>query len=355
MLEQLYSNNILKQEMQALWKIDLSGKDKRYWLIDYILYILSNGCLEEEKEKLVTGLLNIINACIAKKKAAITKKFIRSNLQQNKIINSLVASVDIKTLAYIVKEYHYFTDLELIKLCDHHNNAVLFCALAARENISPMICDYIMAKNDQEYHSVLIHNKTAQIPEELYQDLKIKYPKMCEAMHVKGKPLLLNKKNLPYNKERITIRFSNPFKLLHSFKYEIISGNTSLVEQKINNLYVKNHLNEISIVLFLTQGDIYSFIYSISKITDIPFQYLNLLITTQFRSQELKDILNISNFSKLMIESTIQLLVLIAEISVEEPFYSYDFAEKINFKFFLTNSNNEVHNNIRYLLALLEN
>jgi hypothetical protein len=126
------------------------------------------------------------------------------------------------------------------------------------------------------------------------------------------------------------------------------------IKKRIDLLYRKNRLSFLLILRWLCKGDLFSFVYAISKLTDIPFLNIRTLLFEDFDNKRYISIFHSSKFPEEYIELLHQLLLIIRKSLLDDNLDEKNFAEEISKKLRKSPSIMKMKN-IAYILSIIEN
>lgn len=315
------------------------------------LFSLKRATLQIEINILLAKLQNIITSSSPEDLKWLVKKFIELDIDKKEVLEVFISTSNDEVAKIIAKNYKYFSDLELIRFCDKSPEKNLYKNLTTRSKISEFLVDYLLSKKDKSSMQSLLDNP----------NLKLTYESIREiSEYIPSASLILSKfsdtepKNIEDKKGKKTVYFfTNPNKSNASFSFSYEHNETIKNNRLINNLIQKKSLSSFYLVSSLGKGDIWSFIYGISVLADVPYKMAEDICTNSFMENEFTELLYSAKFSNSNIEVSRLLLKLISKVTITQSL------DSLNFKFLISQElqyeidvSENLHHIVQYLINL---
>lgn len=289
----------------------------------FCLFSLKRANLEFEIKLLLEQLVKIISEASQQDLMWMFNKFIDLDIDKPGVLNAFIETGQNEIITSIVSKYRHFSDLELISFCDKSNIKQIYRFAAKRNVISDFLIDYLLSKKDKQTMQLLLDNQNIRLSVDAIEEIAEFIPSASSIISKfsdKETKALNDRKN-----NRTIYFFTNPNKSLTSFHFNFDPSEISKSKRVINNLFEKNNLHEFYLMSALGKGDLWSFIYGISLLTDSPFKMAEEICTNFFTQHELVDLLECAKFSVNNIKITQLILKLIAKASISYSLDSHSF------------------------------
>ncbi len=339
-------------------------------LTNFLCFSLINGVVPKEKRKISEVLAGLIDKNDEEVNNIIARKLCYSDVLPHFLVKKLAydkAKIARKIILYSPK----LSNADLIEILEKREEEEICASVAERVNIDEKIASLVSEKNYSDAIFKLLSNPTAKIDVATYQRIISRYQRNKEIMTLinsRGElsPETINEilENVDSSLRKLlisTYRFDQHAKIKFS-RTNIInlkdrdvfkSKESQEIKQRIDSLYNKNMLNPLLIMRQLCKGDLFSFIYSLSKITDLPFINLTQIIFVKFDQTYFENI-----YKQAMLPASyfraIKLLIAIirSELLTENLNYN-NFANVVIPKFILVSSSENIVG-AKYLISLIK-
>lgn len=286
----------------------MTKTDKNYshLKLQEICFYLVNGCMNKEVARYQEKLRNLFQKNLASyKKIIVENLYNSSNLPKD--IAFKLASDSFIYAERILRYYPNFATDDLSNIIHSLDKAKLkyLSAIIARNNLPSSIFDTILDNYDCMQLLTIIENHCSPYQLELLVRIINKYPNTSEAIELLKKlpndqiqnayslidPVigkeLSDKLNLKPEPKKGFCK-TNIFHLNENnlFTYE----EELALKQNIDQLFINNRLLPTLMIHYLCKGNLYSFIYSITKITDLSFLNIRKICFEQFNEDKFKEV-----------------------------------------------------------------
>jgi uncharacterized protein (DUF2336 family) len=270
-----------------------------YKFTNFLCYTLLNGALINEGKKVLQLLEVLASSSDNKVRYIISQKLCRSDKLPLFLARKL-AKDDPEIARKIILYSPKLQNSDLTNLIEKTSHQAIYGFIAQRKNISAKVSEMVVEKNDSDSIYKLLQNKTARIELETYQKIISRYQHNKDIMRLihsreelsaESVNELLQNVDAPLKKLLIStygfdqiskIKFSRT-SILGLKEHNIFKSEEALeIKHRIDSLYNKNQLGPLLILRQLCKGDLFSFIYSLSKITDIPFLNMRAIVFVDF-------------------------------------------------------------------------
>ncbi len=269
-----------------------------------ICYFTENGFLYDEEDQLKDYLKQLTADSNQEVRVLIANQLKSSRNLPHEV--ALKLAFDINKVAVPIITYSpQLTDSDLIQILDDIKEANKLVALTQRNNLSEEICFKIFSMKDLNLIINVIKNPTSQVSFELYRVLINAYHKdrsFLTALSLRNglddktlRKLALEldaeaKKNIIRHFNLHVNRSTTPFcpTNITYFEDHPLHEKENELRKRVDQLYSQNSLNNAIIIHFLCKGDLYSFLYSISKLSEIPFSQVKFIILNHLYTEEFK-------------------------------------------------------------------
>jgi uncharacterized protein (DUF2336 family) len=283
-----------------------SGTDL-YKFTHFLCYALINGALINEGKKVLQLLEELANSSDENVRYIIAQKLCRSEKLPVFLARKLIQDcpeIARKIILYSPK----LQNSDLTNLIESTVWQEVYGFISQRKNISAKISELLVEKNDSDSIYKLLQNKTARIELETYQKIIGRYQHNKDIMRLihsreelssESVNELLQNVDAPLKKLLISTygfdqisktKFSRT-SILSLKEHNIFKSEEALeIKHRIDSLYNKNQLGPLLIMRQLCKGDLFSFVYSLSKITDIPFLNVRSIVFVDFDEKKFEAI-----------------------------------------------------------------
>ena len=269
------------------------GMERR---IGKLVFSLNNGIPNIESGKVEAMLTQIVDYGKPEARKKLSQVLQNSpNAPESVIMKLALENIDIAEP--VLRHSPVMSEkmlLELVKRCKTKKISVI----AGRKNLSERVILKLMEMEKTEITKTILENKQASLTIEAYRMIverhhKDKLLQMVASRHDLTKHGLLKLLNVlsPSAAERIQ-KISKISKVasLNSYTYFHNEDEKYEIRKYIGILYAKNMLNSAVVINFLCKGDVYSFIYSLSKLSGIPFKNLEHIVNCDFEPVAFKKV-----------------------------------------------------------------
>ena len=304
--------------------MNLTVKKTKPTQLQEICFYLVNGCLEREiadyQDKIRQYLLNDNDSF---KKIIVDALYNCPNLPKD--IALQLAHDKFTYAKNILKHYPDFSEDDLITMIHSIDPSKIkyLMAMISRENLPARVLQEIIDTCSYETLLDLLQNQTSTNLVELIAKTINKYPEKPELFELLKKfpePEMHKAFSLiaPSIAQEIASKLklkTEPKKLfcksniLHLNEHNLFTFEEELfLKQNIDQLFVNNCLLPTLIIHYLCKGNLYSFIYSITKITELSFLNIRKICFEEFNEDKFKEIYRYVALPANMYDS-IQLLI----------------------------------------------
>jgi hypothetical protein len=346
--------------------LDQKGKIN---LVRKVIFSLRNGILNAEKPLFQTLIYKIaINNDIK------ASKFLAQHLFDISIDSALLNSLahnNVRIAEELIEKSTSLSDLEIISIAENNSSSIsLIRGIAKRKYISEMLCDYIVSKKDIPSIKLMLANHNASISINIFVELLqncsdgtdiysiistriFKSARKLNQIFIKLDKHWQNRildTWLSLNPDRIVYYATE--KGLFSFGFKINDSLVRKLSSSVDALYFKHTLTELMIMKCLVCGDVHSFIYAISKNSEVSYEAVEKLVTTEFTSPYFEETLLKAGLSHEMVAASQDVLKIIYESCLEEVVDNTNFFKLLKKRFSSKNKHFEVSKNISFLISL---
>ncbi len=272
----------LSRDHRAENKIDVTQK-----LTAFYNLAKENGTLKTIEASLAEDIFRILIKDIELKVRQVLAESLKNSRDLPKdIVNDLIRDTDSVSLPFI-KYYQDLTNEELIQIINL-SNIHKQKAVAGRMNLPHEISQYIVEKCRPEVVGVLISNESAEIREETYNEILIKY---FNDEDIKRR--LVDRNDVPVSiiekfayslseelKKRLILNHNIPINLATDIVEEVKEKTTLMIseeyssdkqiEELVHQLYSANRLTPNLIVRSICFGDLKFFEYALVYLSNTP-------------------------------------------------------------------------------------
>lgn len=339
-------------------------------LTNFLCFSLINGVVPKEKRKISEVLAVLIDKNDEEVKYIIARKLCYSDVLPHFIVKKL-AYDKAKIARKVILHSPKLSNADLIEILEKREEEEIYICVAGRVNIDEKITRLISEKNYSDAILKLLSNSTAKIAVSTYQRIISRYQRNKEIMNLINsrdelspeaiKEILENVDN-PLKKLLIsTYRFDQHAKIKFSRtnilnlkdKDVFRSKESQEIKQRIDSLYNKNMLNPLLIMRQLCKGDLFSFIYSLSKITDLPFINLTQIVFVKFDQASFETIYKQAMLPESYFKTINLLIFIIRSELLSENLHYNNFADVVVPKFTLVTSSENIVG-AKYLISLIK-
>ncbi|MDF3048041.1 MAG: hypothetical protein K0R73_1159 [Candidatus Midichloriaceae bacterium] len=371
MLEQVfrYFHNELKDPIFMGLDYEALDQQGKLNLVRKLIFALRNGILNSEKPLFQTLIYKI-----AINNDTKASKFLAQHLFDIPIDSALLNSLaqnNPRIAEELIEKSTSLSDLEIINIVENNSSSIsLIRSIAKRKHISEMLCDYVLSKKDIPSIKLMLVNHNASLSINIFVELLqtcgddasiyniistriFKIPRKLNQIFVKANRHWQNRildTWLSMNPERIVYYATE--KGLFSFGFKINEAFIRKLSSKVDALYFKHTLTELMIMKWLVCGDVHSFIYAISKNSEVSYEAVKRLVTTEFTSPYFEETLLKAGVSHEMIAASQDVLRIIYESCLEEVVDSVNFLKLLKKRFSSKNKHFEVSKNISFIISL---
>jgi hypothetical protein len=351
---------------------DLPEEDDLYKYTEFLCFSLKYGAMPNENQDEIMRLLEILSSHRNEQvRYTIARRLCFYSNISHKLAWKLANDVP-HISRKIIAHSSVLTTEDLEEILNSQPDKVVMKYIAERKNLEPSIVNKLVNVNDYNSVIALLKNVTAKIENDTYIKLIVKYQHNREMM----KLIHLRTDLCDSDVEEILSSIDEPIKrvLINTYKFHSIpnknfsyvrildlkehnifnSKQALEIKKRIDLLYRKNRLSFLLILRWLCKGDLFSFVYAISKLTDIPFLNIRTLLFEDFDNKRYISIFHSSKFPEEYIELLHQLLLIIRKSLLDDNLDEKNFAEEISKKLRKSPSIMKMKN-IAYILSIIEN
>jgi hypothetical protein len=267
----------------------LAGHNKEE-LIKQVAHMVGNGCLAQEMEILTDILLYLIEDENPKIRHYIIQMALELEVLPDEIINKIAHTYPIEVIAEFLSAHRGFTERGLLSFCQKNNDIEKLVMVALRPDLDHNLIDNLLDKKELKIVISLLDNKSIHLQLNHYETIIRhfqEYPRVVSA--------LARREDITDQLVDQFIEFftpSNREKFLNNYVHRPALNQSETFWNKLNFyltyqdelnafrkvdlLYARNQLLAFVVLRFLYMGDLLSFMYSLAKLSDIPFSYLKL-------------------------------------------------------------------------------
>ena len=286
--------------------MNLTVKKTKPTKLQEICFYLVNGCLNREIAAYQKKIRNfLLNGNDSVKKIIVDSLYNSPNLPKD--IALQLAHDKFIYAQNILKHYPNFSEDDLIIIIRSidPSNINYLMAITTREILPEVVLQEIIDTFSYEAILDLVQNHTHANLTKLIAKTINKYPKKLELTElIKKLPETEMHKALSLIDPLIAQEMPDKLKfkieqkklfcktnILHLNEHNLFTFEEELfLKQNIDQLFVNNCLLPTLIIHYLCKGNLYSFIYSITKITDLSFLNIRKICFEQFNEDKFKEI-----------------------------------------------------------------
>jgi uncharacterized protein (DUF2336 family) len=267
----------------------------------------------------------------------------------------------------MLRNYPKFDNAELIDLIGSDTKSdIKMRAIVERKHLSSQIADYICEHSNISTILSLFHKHYSHIRLEsaatalnrfasdpgigkLLPEVKSNFARLIEVVNEEAKTKLVSFYNL--NSELFT-QFS-PLDITRLTSENIGKAEAEFnLRQNVDILFTKNQLSHIVILQMLCKADLYSFIYSLSKHSDLPFLNIKDILLSNDEG-EITELLTTTGMPHSLAIAVVNLLNIILTGLTDKAISHENYGIYINEKLY----EKSIHNNpeIKYIISLMSN
>ncbi|AIF80880.1 hypothetical protein I862_01585 [endosymbiont of Acanthamoeba sp. UWC8] len=313
--------------------INSLNAEQKYSFALQVCYFIENGYLYEEEDQLKDYLKQLTIHPDLELRVLIANRLKNSKHLPHEIALKLALDIN-KVAAPIIADSPQLNDYDLITLLNTSKETSKLIALTKRNNLSEEVCFKVVSLKNLALIISIIQNPGSQISFELYRNLLNTYYDDQSFLSA-----LLMRKNLdnrllqklvielkPEAKNIITKHFNlyinNITKIfcptdINSFEDKPTHNEENELRRRIDQLYSQNSLNNAIIIHYLCKGDLYSFLYSIAKLSDIPFSQIRFIAINRLTTKEFENLYYSSGLPVNFMEAIQTILTAITSASKE--------------------------------------
>jgi len=339
---------------------------------EYVCFAINSGLLPNEKTQKLKNIIETLathnNELV---RYTIAKKLCHSVKMPAKIAKILACDkpyIARKILIYSNKLSH----LDLLEIVKKSDDQKVIEYIALRTDIGSKLSDAIVNKNSPQAIKILLKNTNSHIEIDAYKIIIGKYQHNKEVMSLLNmrkelSPDLINEilssaddslKKLLIDTYKFNCISQKPFSkisILDLKEHKIfVTAEALEIKRRIDILYFKSRLNPFLILRFLCKGDLFSFIYSISKITDIPILNVRSILFIDFQVHKYKDIYLQVGFPNEYIDIVRIMLAVIRKSLLNNELTQNNFAKIVSNKLSNTATNVSAKH-AKYISSLIQN
>lgn len=288
-----------------------------------ISFALENGCLAEEKKEIINILENITLTNIEEKK--LVSELLGASVYLPKSIALKLANSSLEVSSKIIRYYANFTSKDIIMLISGEEDSRKLCLIAEREKMYPSVIEQLIKKGI-DVAITLLKNTNIKLTIKDIAEILNRYSHSNRIMEmfrlIDDNDLKIAIEQVDTNlKEVVGQKFNTYLKKNQGFsELNILNINENnlftyqeenTLKEKVDVFHSQNLLTNALIIRFLCKGDVYSFIYSLSKYSDIPFLSIKKIIFEDIDKEKFKKIYTATHLPKNMLNSIWLLLSLI--------------------------------------------
>ncbi len=339
-------------------------------LSTFLCFSLTNGAVPKEKRKIFEVLTSLIDKEDDEVNYIIARKLCYSDELPHFIVKKLAyykAKIARKIILYSPK----LSNADLLEILEKRVEEDIYICVAERTNIDEKITNMISEKPYTDAIVKLLSNSSAKIDVDTYQRIISRYQRNKEIMNLinlRGelspeviKEILDNvdgslRKLLisTYGFDQYTrIKFSRTNIINLKDQDVFKSKEAQEIKQRIDSLYNKSMLNPLLIIRHLCKGDLFSFVYSLCKITDLPFINLTHMLFTQFDQESFEKLYKQAALPEYYLKSIKLLISVIGNELLKGDLSSSNFIDIIVPKFTLISSAENIAG-AKYLISLIK-
>ncbi len=373
MLEQLfrYFDENLKDSIFETMNYDSLSHREKLNLVCRMVFALRNGILKAEKPLFQTLIYKIAVDNDKKVSKFFAKQLFDINIDSALLCSLALNNIDIAE--ELVEKSNSINPIEIIHICESSKDTVrLLRSVSKRRSLPESLTDYIVSKSDYIAIKQMLFNSDASIAITTFIEIIEKFGRENEIFEYVctqtfKDPIILNQilsmvnealrnklLEVWLNKNQECILYHTTLKGLFSFDFLIHPDLAKKLSSIVDSFYFRKGLNELVIMKSLVSGDLYSFIYAISKNLEISYQVIKDLVTSEFSSPYFEETLTRAGISSEMISASQDILKILYESCLEEIVDNNNFFSILKKRFFDKERNFEISKNISFLISLVE-
>lgn len=306
MFEKIISSSSIEEI--PIYSDEMSALNKRRTCL-FTCFLLKHGYQSDEEEIVYNNLSKII--------ADISENNVRLLLAQEACMAEQFPEELAIKLAYdkyeisehIISHYQRFSDAQILRMIEDFHDEARILLIANRANINFVITDKLINLSKANITKAVLENTTAKISikslqvvlsrhqhnkeflDAIYSRKDLSKNQIIELLGTADSPIKQNMID-NYWGENIT---NSPFSKLNIInltesqirkndQYHTLSSN-------ISRIFRLNQLNWHVLLSYLVKGDLFSFIYGIATLSNMPFAKVKEIVLNDHRSRELIDLL----------------------------------------------------------------
>ncbi len=273
----------------------------------FFCFCFMHGKLSVEKKNTGKILDNLLDSEDDNIRYILSKKLCRSHNIPSYAARKLASDKVIiarKVILYSPK----LLNSDFIDLIKTSDDPEILETIARRKGISTDVTKLLVEKKNLRVVYRLLKNKTARIGLESFQQIIGKYQHNKEVMNLIHLRSELSPESVNELLQNVDVHLRKILK--DSYGFDTLSRNkfsrTSIlslserslfksaesleIKKRLDLLYLKNQLSPILILRQLCKGDLFSFVYSLSKFTDVPFLSIRQILLVEFDEKKFKEI-----------------------------------------------------------------
>lgn len=329
-----------------------------------IAFFLENGCLDTEKNSLISKLKAMTLSYIEEQQ--LVSDLLGASIHLPRNIALKLAKSNLEIAAKILRHHPNFSDEELISLIAETDNNKKLCLIAERDKVHQNVIDALVKKGIDIAITLMKNPNIAIMPHQIV-DILNRYSHLDKVIElfklVKTEDLSTAIEQVDKDaKEVIEKKFKtflkkskrlNELNILNLKEDSLFSSQEELIlKENVDIFFSKNLLTNAVIIRFLCKGDIYSFIYSLCKHSNIPFLSIKKIIFEDVDKEKFKKIYTATHLPNNMLSSIWLLLSIINKHIRKGTTKIEDFHSNLK-KELQSYSQNKRYNGIDFLIGLM--
>ncbi len=349
---------------------ELSHREKLN-LVGRMVFALRNGILHVEKPLFKNLIYKIAIDNDKKVSKFLAKQILYINIDSEFLCSLALNNLDIAE--EFLERSTSLSDAEIISISKNRPDELsLVRSIARRKVPTEFLTDYVVSKKELGTIKQILLNQNSLISISTYVEIMqnygddhATYDLLCRRIFEDTR--LLNKILVELDekwREKVhgtwveinhdKILYNSTRKGMFSFDFVMHPELTKRLSNMVDSYYFKHSLGELVIMKYLAAGDVYSFIYAISKNSEVSYGVIKEVVTSEFPSPYFEETLAQAGISHDMVVAARDILRILYESCLEEYVDSSNFSELLKKRFSAKDKNFEISKAIAFLISLTE-
>jgi|GEM_PF-5883658 hypothetical protein len=344
------------------------ANNNKHDLIKQIAHTLCNGCLPQEMAVLTNILIYLIEDECYETRQHIMEITWELDLLPSEVIQKIALTYPVDIITEFLSTYRGFAEEELLLFCQQNNDVEKLSLVALRPDLDDKIINNLLAKKELKIVITLLDNKNIHLQLSHYETIIRhfqEYPRCVSA--------IARREDITDQLVDQFIEFftpSNREKFLNNYVHRPVLNQSETFWNKMNfyltyqdelsafskvdMLYARNQLLAFVVLRFLYVGDLLSFMYSLAKLSDIPFSYLKLAFNNGYDEKFFCNVYKKAAMPANMEALTSKIMSIIIAKLAEGAINKENYRSVISEELRKDRGNIKIHK-VQYMIELLEN